>query len=67
MNIHTFKQEYNSLSNARKISGLQTLFNALTSDIVEGTHDLENLVLDILDLAELAEENDYFGTEGLNI
>jgi hypothetical protein len=67
MNIHTFKDEYTSLSNDRKVRGLRALTNALTDDIVEDTHYLENLVLDILDLAELAEENDYFGTEGLNI
>jgi hypothetical protein len=67
MNIHTFKDEYTSLSNDRKVRGLRALTNALTDDIVEGTHYLENLVFDILDLAELAEENDYFGTEGLNV
>lgn len=67
MNINQFKSEYSNFSNTRRWSGIQKLFEVLTDDIVSGHNDYKDLILDILDLAEMAEENDYFGTEGLNI
>jgi len=63
MNVDQFKAEYFSLTPARRVLGLQVLFDTIISDISQN----EDLILDILDLADMAEANDYFGTEGLNI
>ena len=63
MNVDLFKYNYLSFPYERKAAGLQALFDYLLSDLNQN----EDIILDILDLAEMAEGNDYFGTEGLNI
>lgn len=63
MNVDLFKSEYASMTVARRQVGLQALFDIILSDINQN----EDIILDILDLADMAEANDYFGTEGLNI
>lgn len=63
MNVDQFKAEYFSLTTARRYEGLRALFDNILGYIDEN----EDIILDILDLADMAEANDYFGTEGLNI
>ena len=63
MNIDIFLREYSGLADYRKREGLDRLFAYIVNDINQN----EDLILDILDLAEMAEANDYFGTEGLDI
>jgi len=63
MNVDQFKAEYSALASYRKREGLDRLFTHIISDLDQN----EDIILDILDLADMAEANDYFGTEGLNI
>jgi len=63
MNVDQFKAEYFSFTQLRRQAGLQALFDTILSDINQN----EEVILDILDIADMAEANDYFGTEGLNI
>lgn len=63
MMIHQFLEEYDNLSEERKKAGLKRLFDELLRD--PGMY--EDLIDDILRSATNVEEDDGFGTEGLDV
>lgn len=63
MMLHQFLDEYENLSDERKKTGLKRLFDELLRD--PGMY--EDLIDDILRSAVNVEEDDGFGTEGLDV
>lgn len=63
MMIHQFLEEYDNLSEERKKAGLKRLFDELLRD--PGMY--EDLIDDILRASTNVEEDDGFGTEGLDV
>ena len=63
MMLHQFLEEYEDLSDERKKTGLKRLFDELLRD--PGMY--EDLIDDILRSAVNVEEDDGFGTEGLDV
>lgn len=63
MMLYKFHKEYENLSDDRKKAGLKRLFDELLRD--PGMY--EDLIDDILRSAINVEEDDGFGTEGLDV
>lgn len=63
MMLYKFHEEYENLSDDRKKAGLKSLFDELLRD--PGMY--EDLIDDILRSAIAVEEDDGFGTEGLDV
>jgi hypothetical protein len=63
MNLTDFNREYDDLSQDRRFKGVKKLFDTILSD----TDRYEDIIYDILDMAVNCEEDDYFGTEGLDV
>ncbi len=63
MNLQDFAYEYDSLSDSRKLEGLKKLFDTYLSDIDRYSEEIGY----VLESAQAAEAEDYFGTEGLDV
>jgi len=63
MNLNEFSDEYGNLSEERQKLGLETLFEIVVSDV----NRYKEFIDDILISASMFEDEDYFGTEGLNV
>lgn len=63
MDIQQFREEYDNLSEDRKVDALKTFFTKITNDIDQ----YDDYIQVILELAEELEQDDYWGTEGANI
>lgn len=63
MTIDEFAVEFDGLTKARQISGLDNLFKLILNDVENYYH----VVQEILDVCVGLEADDYFGTEGANI
>lgn len=63
MNLRDFLDEYENLSKSRIEQGWRALLERLARDPVQ----YEDLLLSLLDESVLLEQDDYFGTEGLDV
>lgn len=63
MDLNTFYDEYHRVTKERRIEGLKALFDELLSDI----NRYDALLQEIVWTAAQSEDDDVFGTEGLNV
>lgn len=63
MVIQEFLNEFDGLTEERRKQGLEAFFNELLRD----PDQYIDFILDILEDAGYLEQDDYFGTEGLDI
>lgn len=63
MNIQEFLSEYSDLTEERQIRGMTDFLNELLRD----PEQYEDFILEMLDIASNLEQDDYFGTEGMDI
>lgn len=63
MDLRTFYEEYDNLSEERKIAGLKAFFDEILRDVDQ----YDDFIQDMLDDAVDLEQDDYWGTEGANI
>lgn len=63
MKIWDFVDEFDNLSQERKEQGMRALFTELLRD----PERYVDFLYDVADMAKLHSEDDYFGTEGLDV
>ena len=63
MNAYQICEEWDNLKAERKGKIVENLFSVLSKDVAR----YEEFVFQILELAQEYEEDDYFGTEGLDL
>lgn len=64
MNIYDFTDNFDQFTMERKIKGLRAIFDALIEQVENGDNEV---VIDILDTVIIYNNDDYFGSEGLDV